>query len=267
MLRWLSCRGLDHHGPIVAKTIRRKFITVPGCLTNRSRRTELHLPTAWPWSAKWAACSDRSRPDLLWRQEPAVPADSRNRFGGSRLGHASSATVVLKAVLGRQSPSGPVGLLIRGGLQPVDPHRFNRRIDDGANRTGTGIDSKTEHLLGLVGEGEMMPKIFALPTLKGVGCCGLVGRVDTDTHDYSHIPCGTFGTTLKPGNLPASDSLRAKPCCMVALPSLCPRSAHKKRCRSESHRYPTGLASCGFRGDTSTSDDGTSSEPVVRVHD
>lgn len=61
MLRWLSCLGLDHQGPIVAKTIRRKFITVPGRLTRRSRRTELHLPTAWPWATEWAACFERLR--------------------------------------------------------------------------------------------------------------------------------------------------------------------------------------------------------------
>ena len=61
MLRWLSCLGLDHHGPIVAKTIRRKFITVPGRLTHRSRRTELHLPTSWPWATEWTACFERLR--------------------------------------------------------------------------------------------------------------------------------------------------------------------------------------------------------------
>ena len=59
MLRWLSSLGLDHRGPIVAKTIRRKFITVPGRLTHRSRRTALHLPTAWPWATEWAACFER----------------------------------------------------------------------------------------------------------------------------------------------------------------------------------------------------------------
>ena len=61
MVRWLSCLGLDHRGPVVAKTIRRKFITVPGRLTHRSRRTELHLPTAWPWATEWTACFDRLR--------------------------------------------------------------------------------------------------------------------------------------------------------------------------------------------------------------
>jgi len=61
MIRWLASLGLDHDGPVVAKTIRRKYITVPGRLTRRSRRTQLHLPTAWPWATEWSACFDRLR--------------------------------------------------------------------------------------------------------------------------------------------------------------------------------------------------------------
>ena len=59
MIRWLASLGLDHSGPVVAKTIRRKYITVPGRLTRRSRRTQLHLPTAWPWATEWTECFDR----------------------------------------------------------------------------------------------------------------------------------------------------------------------------------------------------------------
>jgi hypothetical protein len=61
MIRWLASLGLDHSGPVVAKTIRRKYITVPGRLTRRSRRTQLHLPTAWPWATEWTECFDRLR--------------------------------------------------------------------------------------------------------------------------------------------------------------------------------------------------------------
>jgi len=61
MIRWLASLGLDHDGPVVAKTIRRKFITVPGRLTRRSRRAQLHLPTQWPWATEWSACFDRLR--------------------------------------------------------------------------------------------------------------------------------------------------------------------------------------------------------------
>jgi hypothetical protein len=61
MIRWLSILGLAHNGPVVAKTIRRKFISVPGRLTTRSRRAQLHLPTEWPWASEWLACFDRLR--------------------------------------------------------------------------------------------------------------------------------------------------------------------------------------------------------------
>ena len=52
MIRWVASLGLGHDGPVVAKTIRRKFITVPGRITRRSRRTQLHLPTHWPWATE-----------------------------------------------------------------------------------------------------------------------------------------------------------------------------------------------------------------------
>jgi hypothetical protein len=61
MMRWLASLGLGHGGPVVAKTIRRRFISVPGRLTRRSRRTRLHMPTAWPWATEWSACFDRLR--------------------------------------------------------------------------------------------------------------------------------------------------------------------------------------------------------------
>ena len=61
MVRWIASLGLGHHGPVVMKTIRRKFLTVPGRLTRRSRRMQLHLPTAWPWATEWSACFDRLR--------------------------------------------------------------------------------------------------------------------------------------------------------------------------------------------------------------
>jgi hypothetical protein len=59
MIRWLASLGLDHQGPVVAKTIRRKFITVPGRLTRRSRRARRHLPTQWPPSGRRASTASR----------------------------------------------------------------------------------------------------------------------------------------------------------------------------------------------------------------
>lgn len=61
MIRWVAALGLEHTGAVVAKTIRRKYLAVPGRLTHRSRRTQLHLPTGWPWATEWIDCFDRLR--------------------------------------------------------------------------------------------------------------------------------------------------------------------------------------------------------------
>jgi hypothetical protein len=59
--RWMASLGLAHGGPLVAKTIRWRLFAVHGRLTRRTRRTQLHLPTAWPWATEWSACFDRLR--------------------------------------------------------------------------------------------------------------------------------------------------------------------------------------------------------------
>jgi hypothetical protein len=59
LIRWVGKLGLEISGPLVTKTIRRRFLTLPGRITHRSRRRQLHLPTAWPWAEQWAACFER----------------------------------------------------------------------------------------------------------------------------------------------------------------------------------------------------------------
>ena len=49
LLRWLAALGLELHGPIVAQTIRRRYLTLPGRITRSARRWTLHLPARWPW--------------------------------------------------------------------------------------------------------------------------------------------------------------------------------------------------------------------------
>jgi hypothetical protein len=49
ILRWIAALGLGITGPIVAKTIRRRYLTLPGRLTQSARRQTLHLPARWPW--------------------------------------------------------------------------------------------------------------------------------------------------------------------------------------------------------------------------
>ena len=59
LARRVAAPGLEIRGAIVAKTIRRRFLAVPGRLTSRSRRRQLHLPTAWPWRAEWIKCFEQ----------------------------------------------------------------------------------------------------------------------------------------------------------------------------------------------------------------
>lgn len=61
LLRWVARLGLDIHGPVVAKTIRRRFLAVPGRLTRSARRRHLRLPSLWPWRAAFERALTRIR--------------------------------------------------------------------------------------------------------------------------------------------------------------------------------------------------------------
>jgi hypothetical protein len=50
MIRWTTALGMGTTGPVVAKTVRRRFLTLPGRATTRSRRTIMHFPANWPWA-------------------------------------------------------------------------------------------------------------------------------------------------------------------------------------------------------------------------
>jgi hypothetical protein len=38
---------------VVAKTLRRRLLHLPGRLTRSARRHRLHLPTDWPWATQF----------------------------------------------------------------------------------------------------------------------------------------------------------------------------------------------------------------------
>lgn len=61
LLRWLAALGIGTNGPVVAKTVRRRLITLPGRITRRSRRRRLHLPRDWPWKTQFLAAAARLR--------------------------------------------------------------------------------------------------------------------------------------------------------------------------------------------------------------
>jgi hypothetical protein len=52
LLRWIAAIGLGARGElVVAKTLRRTLLNLPGRLTRSARRLILQLPAGWPWAA------------------------------------------------------------------------------------------------------------------------------------------------------------------------------------------------------------------------
>jgi hypothetical protein len=52
LLRWVAAIGLGARDQlVVAKTLRRTLLALPGRITRSARRLILHLPAGWPWAA------------------------------------------------------------------------------------------------------------------------------------------------------------------------------------------------------------------------
>jgi hypothetical protein len=67
LLRWVASIGLRIAGTVVAKTLRRRFLVVPGRLTHSARRRLLHLPRRWPWAEAFEEALSRIRSVQLAR--------------------------------------------------------------------------------------------------------------------------------------------------------------------------------------------------------
>jgi hypothetical protein len=50
---------------ITTKTLRRRYLTVPGRMTRSSRRRTLHLPVRWPWAKRFIVALERYRDVVL----------------------------------------------------------------------------------------------------------------------------------------------------------------------------------------------------------
>jgi hypothetical protein len=62
LLRWVAAIGLGARQElVVAKTLRRTLLVLPGRLTRSARRLILHLPVGWPWAAWFALALARLR--------------------------------------------------------------------------------------------------------------------------------------------------------------------------------------------------------------
>ena len=61
LLRWVAALGLRAPGLVVAKTIRRRLLSLPGRITRSGRVDTLHLPRRWPWRDALLAALARLR--------------------------------------------------------------------------------------------------------------------------------------------------------------------------------------------------------------
>jgi hypothetical protein len=61
LVRWLAALGLGSPGAVVAETIRRRYLGLPGRLTRSGRRRRLRLPRDWPWAAGFLVALERLR--------------------------------------------------------------------------------------------------------------------------------------------------------------------------------------------------------------
>ena len=60
LARWTSRIGLGE--PLVTtKTLRMRYLTLPGRLTRSARTLRLHLPKRWPWAERFGIALDRLR--------------------------------------------------------------------------------------------------------------------------------------------------------------------------------------------------------------
>ena len=59
LIRWMTQLGFGTCGPLVARTIRRRYLALPGRLTHSARRQHLHFPARWPWAEPFLAAYAR----------------------------------------------------------------------------------------------------------------------------------------------------------------------------------------------------------------
>ena len=61
LLRWTALIGGLAQATVVAKTVRRRYVALPGRLTRSARRQTLHLPRRWPRPGAFLAALARIR--------------------------------------------------------------------------------------------------------------------------------------------------------------------------------------------------------------
>ncbi len=60
--RWVRRLGLGVESPpMTTKTLRTRYLSLPGRMTRSARRNRLHLPVEWPWQDRFNTCLENLR--------------------------------------------------------------------------------------------------------------------------------------------------------------------------------------------------------------
>jgi Transposase DDE domain group 1 len=126
LARWTSRIGLGET-LMTTKTLRTRYLDLPGRLTRSARKLHLHLPTRWPGRAsscwRWTGCAAcRSQPDL--HGPPSWLQPSRPGYGSLR-----SQTPTRPSVPGQASSEASRRLLAsHGAPSRLDPNPRTPKI-------------------------------------------------------------------------------------------------------------------------------------------
>jgi hypothetical protein len=61
LIRWVARLALGVTGTLVTKTLRRRYINLPGRFTRSARKRHLHIPRHWPWATQFLIALRRLR--------------------------------------------------------------------------------------------------------------------------------------------------------------------------------------------------------------
>ena len=70
LARWATRLGLLET-LLTTKTVRTRFIALPGRLARTGRRLHLHLPASWPWQAAFLAARENLASLVITAATPA----------------------------------------------------------------------------------------------------------------------------------------------------------------------------------------------------
>jgi Transposase DDE domain group 1 len=123
LLRWVAAIGLGARGElVVAKTLRRTLLSMPGRITRSARRCTLHLPAGWPWAAWFELTLARLR--CIPTPDPPLPhsAQPQARRAGASPPQRGQRAARSPAIASRSTGTAPRRPSVRRQATSNQPH-------------------------------------------------------------------------------------------------------------------------------------------------